>query len=83
VGRVAEEVSHLKGELNHINEKLQRAYAAYSRMTQGQNVQNWSVQNGKLVVPGAPYNQPPADLDALLDAHQLKEILEKKTETND
>jgi hypothetical protein len=78
VGRLAEEVSRLKGELNHVNEKLSRAFAAYQRMVQGQSPMNWNVQRGEIIVPAPYQQQPPADFAALLNKHELVEILEHK-----
>lgn len=78
VGKLAEEVSRFRGELNHTNEKLLRAYGAYQRMGQSQGPNTWTVQNGKIEVT-APYTQPqPADLLGLLSAHELTEILEHR-----
>ncbi len=80
VGRLAEEVSRLKGELNHINEKLTRAFFAYQFLTQGQSPGNWRVDNGKVVAPAAGRNQsqPLPQLEALLNEHELIEVIEKR-----
>jgi hypothetical protein len=77
VGRLAEEVSRLKGELNHVNEKLGRAYSAYQQMTQ--SIPNmWNVVNGSVIVPTPQRPQSNVDADALLNKHQLIEILEHR-----
>jgi hypothetical protein len=79
VGRLAEEVSRLKGELNQITEKLNRAFFAYNRMTQSGMINNWSTINGQLNIPhGGQYPSNGAELEALLNKHQLVEVLEHK-----
>jgi hypothetical protein len=80
VGRLAEEVGHLKGKLNEINEKLMRAFDAYSRMAQSQTPQNWSVQQDALsVVAVSPsYGAQPADLSALMNQRELVAILQER-----
>ena len=77
IGGLAEEVSELRAGLNHINEKLNRALHAYTAMTQGQNITNWRVEGGNLIVPQRP-QLPPGLPEALLNAHELIEVLEKK-----
>lgn len=79
IGRLAEEVSRIKGELNQVSEKINRASAAYIRLAQSPMAVNWSVQNGQLHIP--PANQYPAqnaDFDALLNKHQLIEVIEHR-----
>jgi hypothetical protein len=82
VGKLAEEVGHLKGKLNQVNEKLTRAYWAYQRMAQSQSPNNWDVTGETLLVPsnvGGGYNPGgPADLNALLDARELTAILQER-----
>ena len=78
IARLVEEVSRLRGELNHINEKLNQAYLAYSAVSQGQTANSWSVKDGKLVVPVRQPQMPPVKLEALLNYHQLVEVLDGK-----
>jgi|HubBroStandDraft_1064217.scaffolds.fasta_scaffold98129_1 hypothetical protein len=76
VGRLAEEVSKLKGELNHLNEKLARTVQAYAFA--GQNMAQIFTQGGHLMIrsqPGRMIGQPQLDLNALLSAHELDELL--------
>ena len=74
IGRAAEEYSHLKGRLNHVNEKLTQAQAAYQFLGQIQNFQNLRVQDGRLVNP-AQYGAPPQSLEGLLNTCELVEVL--------
>ena len=78
IGKLAEEVSRLRGELNHINEKLQRANSAYVRMQQSGGFTTWKVVDGKLVIPINNQYKPAFEAEGLLNAHQLIEILEEK-----
>lgn len=78
IGMLAEEVSRIKGELNHINEKLTKALAAYQAMAGPRNINNWVVQNDKVVVVPQAQPSPNIDLGALLNVHELKEVLEHK-----
>jgi hypothetical protein len=80
IGGVAEEVSELKAGLNHITEKLTRAFTAYQLLTQGQSPNNWRVEGGKVIVPSMAGRAPgqPTQLEALLNEHELIEVLEKR-----
>lgn len=79
VGRLAEEVSHIKGDLNQIIEKLQRAFLAYVRLSQSGSFQNWKALDGKLHIPATnQYPQQNTDFGGLLNEHQLIEVLEHK-----
>ena len=79
IGHLAEEVSNLKGQINHISEKLQRTSFAYMRMSNSQGPHTWSFQNGALQIPSsAQSGVQNADLAALLNKAELTEILEHK-----
>jgi hypothetical protein len=79
VGRLAEEVGKLKGELNHVNEKLARASTAYNRLGQSTGGwTGWSVNNKTLLIPAPSYGGPMNDFSGLLNEHQLIEVLEHK-----
>ena len=80
IGRLAKEVGHLKGEINHVNEKLSRAFFAYNRMSQSPMTNNWNVSDGQLNIPSqsGQYQPQGAELDGLLNKHQLIEVLEHR-----
>lgn len=80
VGRLAEEVSQVKGKLAHVNEKLTRAQAEYQLLANFNVFQLLKVQDGKLIAPNAPpYNQPQRKtLDGLLGTHELIQVLEER-----
>jgi hypothetical protein len=84
VGRLAEEYSRLKGELNHVNEKANRCQQAYQFA--GQAFPHITVVDGKLVVtnPQLTRNFQPqgAELAALLSAHELSELLTERERLN-
>src|ERR1700731_3034029 len=80
VGRLAEEISHAKGKLAHVNEKLTRAQGdyAYASMSNSQVFQQLKAHEGKLIVPMTHPNQPPRTLEGLLGTHELIHVLEEK-----
>lgn len=87
VGRLAEEVSKLRGDLNHVNEKLNRAFFAYSKMGNSSNPANWTLkgdgqnQSIQLVVTTNYSNSQQiqnADLSALLNQHEIIKLLEQR-----
>lgn len=78
VGRLAEEVSHAKGKLAHVNEKLSRAQRDYFFAGNSQIFQQLAIQEGKLVTPNPHRVQPHPTLDGLLSTHELIEVLEEK-----
>ena len=81
VGRLVEEVSRLKEEVHHVGEKLMRTFLAYQAMTQGQNPGYWRAENGEPIISRQPNRSgvpPQVDLGALLNQHELVEVLEKK-----
>lgn len=81
VGKLAEEVGHLKGKINELNERLMRAFQAYTRMTQSQGPNAWSVNGDNLQIPtnmGGYNPNSPVDFGALLDARELKAILQER-----
>ncbi len=79
VGRVAEEYSKVKGELNHVTEKLSRAGQAYQQV--GPTTIHLVFQGEKLFAPPlAPYRNPgPPDYGALLNEAELKHAVHEKT----
>jgi len=78
VGRLAEEYSKLKGELSHVTEKAAATQRAYAFAAQG--FPNIRVQGDKLVIQsqGAIRGQIPAELSALLNEHQLLELINER-----
>jgi hypothetical protein len=79
VGRLAEEYSKLKGELNHVDQKAANCHRAYQFAASA--FPYITVQNDQLFVnPQATRNFQPqvADLPALLGAHQLLELLKER-----
>lgn len=77
IGRLAEEYSHLKGQLNHVVEKLNHAQACYQVLSNPGTFQGLRAQNGKLIIP-QQYGVPPKDMGGLLNHSQLVEVLEEK-----
>lgn len=79
VGRLAEEYSHLKGQLNHVSEKISRAHAAFNFA--GQNFANLRIMDGRLTTANAPqYPQGQKSLEDLLSYHELAEALKHRDE---
>jgi hypothetical protein len=82
VGRLAEEVSHAKGKLAHVNEKLNRAQLSYAYAGHQQVFPLLKTNGGSLVVPNVqnfrPGTQPPNTLEGLLSHHELIQVLEEK-----
>lgn len=78
IGRLAEEYSRFKEELNHVEKKVARVRQVYIFTTQ--NFQNLLVQGDKLVATPEPgiMQQPPADFHALLNMHELIELLNER-----
>jgi hypothetical protein len=76
VGRLVEEYSQLKGELNHVQEKLNRAQAAYSFA--GPNFGTLRIQDGQLVTQNAQYQHQQKNFEGLLGHHELKEVFERR-----
>ena len=77
VGRLAEEVNRLKGELAHLNEKTTRAFSIYQRMSQTQP-QLWTASGGQLQIPQTSTGMKNTDFDALLNKHELIQVLEHR-----
>jgi hypothetical protein len=75
VGRLAEEYSHLKGQLNHVTEKVTRTQHAYTYI--GQNFQSLQLVNDKLVMTNQGYGSP-ASPDVLLGHHELLEAFRER-----
>jgi chemotaxis protein histidine kinase CheA len=84
VGRLTEEVSHLRGQLNQINEKLARAYGGYMRLGQSTGPNYWTLEQGEIKAPSSqhPGNKPP-DFTGLLSHHDLIEVLEHRKKLTD
>ncbi|MGA2877876.1 MAG: hypothetical protein ABSG13_02900 [Bryobacteraceae bacterium] len=80
VGRLAEEVSEVKGKLAHVNEKLTRAQADYQFLANLNVFQQLKVQDGQLIVPNAPTSGQgqPRTLNGLLSTHDLMRVLEER-----
>jgi hypothetical protein len=77
VGRLAEEYSQLKGELNHVQEKLNRAQGAY--IFAGQQFVNLRIIEGRLGTNQGVQQQPQQkSLEDLLSHHELKEAFERR-----
>jgi hypothetical protein len=73
VGRLAEEYSKLKGELNHFEEKLNHANRSYQYVSQ--SFTSLSLQNGILTVLNP---RSGGDLKGLLNEHELHEVLQER-----
>jgi hypothetical protein len=78
VGRLAEEVSHAKGKLAHVNEKLTRAQGDYTYAVHQQVYPNLKAIDGRLIIPNIYPGQPPRNLEGLLSTHELIQVLEEK-----
>jgi hypothetical protein len=76
VGRLAEEYSRVKGELNHVSEKIERAAAGYKFA--GNNFANLRLQDGWLTAA----NQVPGQksLEDLLGYRELAEAFKRRDE---
>lgn len=83
VGRLTEEVSQLKGQLNQINEKLLRAYSAYMRLGQSNGPNNWTLEQGEIKAPSSQPGSKPPDFSALLNHRELIEVLEHRKKVID
>ena len=75
IGRLAEEYSKLKGELNHVTEKCTKAAQAYSFAAQ--QFQTFVAVGDKVMSRSQPGTQL-AVLDSLLNQHQLVEVLNER-----
>jgi len=75
IGRAVEEYSRLKGEVNHIQEKLNKCQSDFALASQ--LLPFLRVQDGKLIVPAQLPNQQ-TSLDGILNVHQLIEVLGEK-----
>jgi len=74
IGRAAQEYSNLKGQLNHVHERIGQALADYQLAVQV--FQNLRAEDGKLVFPHAAHmGNRPRSLDGLLNASQLTDLL--------
>jgi len=81
IGEAVEVYSRLKGELNHINEKLAHAQQDYA--VASQVFGNLHVDNGKLIVPPQAYQaQSARSLEGLLNYTQLVELLTERDRLN-
>jgi hypothetical protein len=80
VGRLAEEYSHLRGQLNHVSEKLSRAHAAYQFAAA--SFQNLRLIDGKIAGPSNPQQRGTPDLSDLCNFQQLTELFEERDKLN-
>ena len=80
IGRLVEEMNHTKDKLNHVNEKLRQAQQDWSYLVQGGAYAYLQVRDGKIVAVGNPQGQRVQErsLEALLNHHELVEVLEEK-----
>ena len=77
IGRVVEEVARLQGELNHVNEKLGRAFTAYSYLAQQNAWSQLRVHNDQLLIPQPP-RQPLPQFDGILGYHEMVNVVKEK-----
>ncbi len=81
VGRAAEHYSHLKGELNHVQEKLNRAFMEMQFLVQQNQIfQTLKAEGGKVtyVPPPQLRGQALHSFEGLLNHHELVHVLEEK-----
>jgi len=78
IGKLAEHYSHLRGELNHVIQKLNNTQTAYQALGNPMAFQSLRVENGKIFYTSQQYGQPVPSIDGLLAHQQLKEIIEEK-----
>jgi len=79
IGGAAQEVSELKVDLNHINEKLNQTLSAYQALAQSGGIESWRAQEGRLVVTPPPeFREKDYSTDGLLGLRELIEVLEEK-----
>lgn len=78
IGKAVEEYSRLKGELNHVQEKINLAQQSY--VIVGQNISAFRIQDGKLMAPPSPQHgrAQQQTVDGLLSTRELIEVLETK-----
>jgi len=79
IGGAAQEVSELKVDLDHINEKLGQSLSAYQALAQSGDIESWRAQDGKLIItPAAEFRGQDPSTDGLLGLKELIEVLEEK-----
>jgi hypothetical protein len=78
VGRLAEEVSHVKGKLGHVNEKGKRAQGDYGYAANMLVFPQLRTHGGKLIVPQINPGTPVKTLEGLLNFHELTSVIEEK-----
>jgi hypothetical protein len=79
IGHLAEEYSNLKGELNHLEEKVGRVGRAYAFMGTGATFQNINVQLGALILLNAQSRgQVAHDFADLLNQRELVELFTER-----
>lgn len=81
VGRLAEEYSRLKGELNHVIEKINRATMACQVVVQSYNPNNNNLRVQDRRLWGTPPGQRMpggTEITGLLNAEELAEALEHR-----
>jgi hypothetical protein len=79
IGKLAVEYSEARGKLNHINEKLNRAHAAYMVLGVRQSFDRLRVIDGVLSAPTPPnFNATPSRVDGLLGTEQLIHVVEER-----
>jgi len=81
VGRLAEEYSKLRGELNHVNEKLTRTQQDYQQLSNPNTFNNLRIANGALILQLAA-NQLSRNVDGLLGADELKHFIAERDRLN-
>lgn len=85
VGRLAEEYSQLKGELNHVNEKVAQARAAYQVVSNAFASDAIKVHDGKLynAPRGAIIQRNTPEITGMLSTRELIEALEHVDRVNE
>jgi len=76
IGELAEKYSHLKGELNHLQERLNRAQVQCGILGNRSNFEAMWINNGNLYTRSQQASQ--VLVDGLLNAHELKQCIEEK-----
>jgi ABC-type phosphate transport system auxiliary subunit len=81
IGKLAEEYSNLKGELNHVSEKMTRAQQAYQQLANLNAFNTLRVINGILVANLPPQNLQ-RNVEGLLGTDELKHFVAEKERLN-
>jgi hypothetical protein len=80
IGEAVEVYSRLRGELSHITEKMTKTQQSYAFANQ--QFATLRVENGKLILQPSGNPNQPRDLEGLLNAHELVDLITERNRLN-